>query len=629
MGKISGDIRPGRPVNRRAFLKASALLSTAAAVTACERFLPAGAPGAQTLAPDSRTASALPGDQPPTVAPTASGALPGAPESPTAAATETHAAQATLPSPSASPPATSPPATPQPATPQPAPVALEILALNRLAFGPRPDDLQAFRALPGNTPEEQLEAYIEQQLTPEGLEDADCQARLAAAGFETLAKTPEQLWDDHILNNPYDDSDERHWQWYELPVKETYLAAFLRAVYSRRQLFELLVDFWHNHFNVYGWHEAVAPLFASYDRDVIRPHALGNFRQMLEAVSSHPSMLYYLDNYTNSDAGPNENFARELFELHTLGAENYLGVRDPRTVPGYEAGAAQGYVDNDVYEAARCFTGWRVDDDRWEGENDVGQSGRFLYYRPWHDRFNKVVLGRYLPADQPDQKDGRDVLDILAAHPGTANYISRKLCRRFLSDDPPEEVVQAAAAAFLAAVDAPDQLRQVLHVILRSDAFRLSWGQKVKRPFEAAAAMLRALQADFSRISDGLRWTYEMMGQPLFGRHTPDGYPDRQEAWATTMSLLYRWNFAIGVVENWFNDEETQPAIRIHVNVWDQTPGDVRSPQGLADYWIERLLGRSLPEPGRQAIIGYLAQDVPPDADLSEEQIQALLPGAI
>ncbi len=495
---------------------------------------------------------------------------------------------------------------------------LSIIALNRLAFGPRPGDLEAFRSL-GATDEERLAAYMEQQLYPESIDDSEWEARLASLNFETLHKSLEDLFREHIVENPYDDNDDRHWQWFVLPADETAEVTFLKAIYSRRQLQELLADFWHNHFNVYGWHEDATPLFASYDRDVIRAHLFGNFRQFLEAVASHPSMLYYLDNRSNSDAGPNENFARELFELHTLGAETYLGVRDQATVEKDANGVAVGYVDNDVYEAARCFTGWRVDDDTGEWEDDVGMSGRFLFYKPWHDRFNKLILGQYLPADQEDMQDARDVLDLLAAHPGTARHIARKLVRRFVSDDAPESLVQAAADAFLAHKDSPDQLRQVYRVILLSPEFRQTWGGKIKRPFEFTAAMFRALNADFARVPGGIRWTYTMMGQGLFEHHPPDGYPDEAAAWANSMAMLYGWNLTVGVVDNWWNeDEEGRRAV---IDLRGQTPFELRTAASLADFWIARLLGRALPEDSRQAIIKVMAGDYSPDDELSDDDI--------
>src|SRR5262249_35482846 len=150
------------------------------------------------------------------------------------------------------------------------------------------------------------------------------------------------------------------------PLRDVRDAAFIRAVYSQRQLNEVLADFWHNHFSVYAWDYSFASsTWASYDRDVIRGHMLGNFRQMLEAVATSPAMLYYLNNYVNQVAGTNENYGRELFELHTMGTENYAGVVDPFSVPKI-GGTATQYCDNDVYETARCFTGWRVNDGSWD-----------------------------------------------------------------------------------------------------------------------------------------------------------------------------------------------------------------------------------------------------------------------
>ena len=186
-----------------------------------------------------------------------------------------------------------------------------------------------------------------------------------------------------------------------------------------------------------------------YDRDVIRSHALGNFRQMLESVATSTAMLYYLDNYINQVGGFNENWARELLELHSLGAENYLGVMDPFSVPLDQNGVPVGYVDNDVYEAARCFTGWRVDYSSWEP--GVGQSGAFLYYPAWHDRCQQVLHAALHPRRSSALKDGHDVLNAIAAHPGTARQIARKLCRRLIGDNPPQDTVDAAAAVFIAA----------------------------------------------------------------------------------------------------------------------------------------------------------------------------------
>lgn len=514
---------------------------------------------------------------------------------------------------------------PEAQTPLP-PAPMAILALSRLTFGARPGDVEAFNAL-GATDDERLSNFVAQQLNPDSIDDSDFENRYAGAGFETLHKTHEQLYADHIANNPYDSNDDIYWDWYSKPAYELADATLLRAVYSKKQLAELLADFWHNHFNVYFWQDDGVPLLVSYNRDVLRKHMLGNFRQMLEAVAKHPSMLYYLNQNNSNDAGPNENFARELFELHTLGAENYLGVRDPNSVEKDANGIAVGYVDNDVYEAARCLTGWRVDDDLGDWEDGVEKTGNFLYYKPWHDRFNKLILGQYIPADQEDLKDGHDVLDLLASHPGTARFICRKLCRRFISDAPPESIVQAAADTFLQHKDAPDQLRRVMETILLSAEFKAGWGGKVKRPLEAVVSMMRALNSEFIRPPGGINWMLGLMGQALFERRPPDGYPDTREAWMNSMSLLYRWNFAVGLTENWMDEDDT--GYKIFSDVFAQTPAEMRTASSLADYWIQRILNRSLPESGRNAVVAVMAQEYAPDETLSEDHARYALPAMI
>lgn len=521
-----------------------------------------------------------------------------------------------------------PPVNPTGAPPEPAlpPVALGIIALNRIAYGPRPGDLDAFNAL-GSNDDERLRNYVTQQLNPESIDDSEFETRYAAAGFETLHKTQDELYFDHIANNPYDSNNDEYWNWYAKPAYELVDATFLRAVYSKKQLVETLADFWHNHFNVYFWQDDGVPMLASYNRDVLRAHMLGNFRQMLEAVATHPSMLYYLNQNNSSDAGPNENYARELFELHTLGTENYLGVLDPNLVQKDANGIAVAYVDNDVYESARALTGWRVDDDIYEYEDGVEKTGRFLYYKPWHDRFNKLILGRYIPADQEDMKDGRDVLDLLAYHPGTARFISRKLARRFISDNPPDSVVAAAASVFIEHRNSPDQLKRVVETILLSPEFKQTWGAKIKRPIEAAISMMRAVNADFTKLPGGIPWMCSLMGQAMFERRPPDGYPDSKEAWANTMSLLYRWNFAVGLSENWMDDEEQKRVIR--TDIVAQTPSELRTAESLADFWIPRILNRPMSDADRQAVIAVMAQDYRTQDELPQDHIDYVLPAMV
>jgi len=486
---------------------------------------------------------------------------------------------------------------------------LEIIALNRLAFGPRPGDLEAFRQS-GSTDKDRLGNYVDQQLNPLLIDDSACTTRLAAAEFVTLGKSLPQLWADHVVSPP----EDHGYEWRDLPLHETINATFIRAAYSRRQLQEVLVDFWHNHFNVFRDTEGVPPVFVHYDRDVIRANVFGNFRKMLEVVGTSPAMLFYLDNNSNQVAGPNENYARELFELHTLGAENYLGVQDPRKVKGFDLHNSVGYVDNDVYEAARAFTGWRVDSGSSRDES-IQNSGTFLYYKQWHDRFNKQVLGRYLPHDQGDMQDGRDVLDMLATHPGTGRHISMKLARRLIGDQPPAEVIARAAEVFHAQVDAPDQLAQVVRSIVLADPFRQTWGEKIKRPFEAAVSMMRALNTEFTLLPNNFHYLYESMGQPLYGHPAPNGYGDVRQNWSGSTSMLYRWKLATALVESALHDDD----VSMRVDLASQTPPDVRSANGATDFWIDRILGRPMSPADRGEIVRAMAQADSPDAPLGDE----------
>jgi uncharacterized protein (DUF1800 family) len=442
------------------------------------------------------------------------------------------------------------------ALPVPAPSAIplpdELFIFNRMGFGPREGDREAFRAL-AKTPRLRFEKYVDGQLHPESIADGIYERRILEMKFETLGKPLGKLWTDHMVaanmlreqfkaaktvQTPKEMKQDEN-QLRQQPVRETEAATWLAAVYSKRQLHELLADFWHNHFNVYGWDNNIAPVFVHYDRDVIRPHIFGNFREMLDATGKSPAMLTYLDNALNQSGNPNENYARELFELHTLGAENYLGTKDRERVPGYHTGGPVGYVDGDVYEAARCFTGWRFEN----GKNKAPDTGAFQYFDGWHDRFQKIVLGTRLKEYQSPMKDANDVYDLLANHRGTARAVSRKLCRRLISDDPSSRTVERIAEVFHDERKSKDQLRKVVRAILLTDEFKASRRQKLKRPFEAVASMIRATGAEFTP-NEGFQREFARGGQRLFQCRTPDGYPDNHLQWGGASSVLERWRMA-------------------------------------------------------------------------------------
>jgi uncharacterized protein (DUF1800 family) len=493
---------------------------------------------------------------------------------------------------------------------EPVPPSLEIIALNRIAFGPRPGDLAALMAM-GATSQERLQAYVEQQLNPATIDDGECNAKIAAQGFVTLEKSRAQLWTDHVTKK------EISWDERIRPARETRAATFLRAVYSKRQLVEVLADFWHNHFNVYGWDSWSAGTWVHYDRDVLRANMLGNFRTMLGAVAKSAAMLYYLDNVSNTSAGPNENYARELFELHGLGAENYFGVASTvgpdggylHPAPKGDDGKPLAYVDEDVYSATQCFTGWRIH----------STTGDFLFEDAVHAKYSKIVLGQNIPSGS-GQQDGELVLDMLANHPGTARFISRKLCRRLIADDAPESIVQAAADVFYAQRAAPDQLKQVVRTILLSPEFSATWGAKIKRPFDYVVSLLRATNANYT-WSDSFGWRYEAMGQAMFNWRPPDGYPDRKENWSSTMPMLQRWRMCNWLMDGWKIGGNGADKDKLRIDCRSQMPAGITTPVAIVDFWIDRILGRPMPAGEREAIVAFMAAGRNPDSSLTDSQI--------
>ncbi len=483
-----------------------------------------------------------------------------------------------------------------PSPPKSSPPNLGSLVFSRAAFGSTPSDHQDWLDL-GATDAERLVNWVDWQLEPDAIPDSELDDRLADSRLPALGLDLYELWTGYQLE--FEDIDRR----FE-PMWQSISATVLRALYSRRQLAEVLADFWHNHFSVYGFHFYVAPVFPHWDREVIRAHMLGNFRTFLEAMAAAPAMAFYLDNIYNSADGPNENFARELLELHTLGEASYFGAIPAAEVPRDPHGVPLGYVDEDVRELARCLTGWSLDE----------RTGDFLYRHPWHDDGAKTVLGLELPAGSESLADFRAVLDLLAHHPGTARFVAGRLCRRLVADDPPQSLVDAAAAVFLDHADAADQLERVVRAILLSDEFAATWGDKVRRPFETTVAALRAMGPDFSLPVDATlsRYVYYLIfatGQLPHTWAPPTGFPDRKEVWLTTNAMVATWRMS-----HLFTGLElsgVRPCDPVQA-----TPSTRTTATEIADYWIERALLRPTDAATRAELIDFMADDSGPDDDL-------------
>ena len=300
-----------------------------------------------------------------------------------------------------------------------------------------------------------------------------------------------------------------------------------RALYSSRQLEEVLVDFWLNHFNVFNGKGPVRMLLTSYERDAIRPNVLGRFRDLLLATARHPAMLFYLDNWQSQTPrediplppnarrpGLNENYGRELMELHTLGVDG-------------------GYTQDDVIAVARAFTGWTI-----YQPNSIAE---YQFNPAFHDRREKIVLGHKIAAGGGEQ-DGLQVIDILVRHPSTARFISRKLAQRFVADAPPQSLVDRMAATF---TRTEGDLRAVLETLFTSREFMSdgAWQSKLKSPLELVLSAARALDADVTDTG-ALAQRIAELGQPLYGKVEPTGYPDSIQGWANSAGLLGRMNFA-------------------------------------------------------------------------------------
>jgi len=444
-----------------------------------------------------------------------------------------------------------------------------VHVLNRLGFGARPGDVETVRAMG-------LDAWIDMQLHPGRIADTALAERLAT--MPTLSMSTRELADAYFIpaadlrrrqqqaqrqtaadpamtpppgqpaRTPRQMSAEERQirQGAQSVTNELMQAKMLRAAFSERQLEEVLVDFWFNHFNVFIGKGQVRQYLTEYERDAIRPHVFGSFRDMLGATAKSPAMLLYLDNFQSQADNPpamrpqgrrggmrppqrqtppqrrgrglNENYARELMELHTLGVDG-------------------GYTQEDVVNVARVFTGWTIDRPQ--------QGGAFVFRAQGHDRNEKTVLG-YRFEGNGGQDEGERVLDILASHPSTARHIAFKLSQRLVADDPPATLVDRAAKVFL---ETKGDLREVTRTIVTSPEFFSdeAYRAKVKTPFEFITSAIRTTGATVANAQP-LVTAMNTLGMPLYGAQPPTGYSMTADAWVNTGALLARMNLAVQLI---------------------------------------------------------------------------------
>ena len=576
-----------------------------------------------------------------------------------------------------------------------------VHVLNRLGFGARPGDIERVKVLG-------IENYINQQLAPEKI--ADNLAEEKVRSLATLSMTTAELYEKYpqpgmLLRqlerrgqlpteleqarqtkqapqanstssqstgerqmpvDPATPPQPENNEAYRRVLREYYrqnglqqpariiaelqASRILRAVYSERQLNEVMVDFWSNHFNVFANKGADRWLLTAYDRDTIRPNAMGKFSELLAATAQSPAMLFYLDNFQSVSPraearmdqlqrrtqqtpffdrfmrnpgrdelinrnpnlkrqlpasnvpenrtrppqrqrrGINENYARELMELHTLGVDG-------------------GYTQKDVQEVARCFTGWTIFAPRGGGaaaatmlgDSARANAGTFFFNARMHDEGEKLVLGHKIPA-RGGIKDGLTVLDILAHHPSTAKFISQKLVRYFVMDNPPPALVDRVAAAF---TKSDGDIRETLKAIFFSSEFnsQSAYRAKIKRPFELAISSLRALGADTNGGPQLHQWIARM-GEPLYGFQTPNGYSDGAESWVNTGGLLERLNFGLALASNRI------PGTRVDLKRFMSPSSEGVDKREVMDRFLSVLVGGDISPKTKETLLAQMDQPV-------------------
>ena len=563
-----------------------------------------------------------------------------------------------------------------------------VHVLNRLGFGARPGDVERVKAIG-------LQKYIDQQLDPGSIIDSKLESKVRGLDIfdlstaELFAKYPNptallRMIDGNAAapaagQNPEQEATEKQRQERQQKLRELYrkydlkpanqivpqIAAnrVLRAVYSEKQLQEVMVDFWQNHFNVFAGKAAVRWYIPSYERDVLRKNALGNFKDLLVGTAQHPAMLFYLDNFESvtpnaptpgnnqnaqrlqqlirsggqlppqarermkqqlglSDAqldqrlremrdnpqpaqqrqrrGINENYARELMELHTLGVDG-------------------GYTQKDIVEVAKCFTGWTIADprgyrraaageingtenrrlerlQRQAGVPDDLDSGEFYFNERWHEKGAKTVLGQKV--DEGGIKDGLKVIDILVRQPATARFIARKLAVKFVSDKPSEALVSRVADTFS---KTGGDIKATLKTLFSDKEFFApeNYRAKIKTPFELAVSSIRALGAETNAGPQFLAMLNKL-GEVPYGYQAPTGYPDTAEEWVNTGALLERLNFAVAFASNRI------PGTTVDLRAFDQ-----KDKAKILDRAIAEILDNDISPSTRGSLTKQIEQPLP------------------
>lgn len=473
----------------------------------------------------------------------------------------------------------------------------DLHLLRRISFGPTLESLARIRSIGA-------EAYLEEQLSLRDTEtETDVALRyplttLDAAGIYSSSGAGFAIG---------------------AHVAQLQAAMIYRAIRSEAQLFEVMVDFWNDHFNTYIYKNNI-PLKISFDRDVIRAHALGDFRSLLKATVRHAEMLHYLDNWINTAGAINENYSRELLELHTLGKDG-------------------GYTEQDLKELARILSGLSYASSIAGDPLNGVLYADAVFNASQHDDGAKVFLGQTFAAGGGEADIDR-ALDLMLDHPSTARHIARKLCQRFVSDEPAQSLVERVAASFRnSGGDIPEMLR----VIFSSAEFATSAGEKFRRPMQAVAGAARAcgIQAEGQTLNTGLFGTstgggllfqqLSAAGQAPFGWVPPDGYPDGARYWANTNALLHQQRFLVALAESASYDRLLRDP-QAYLQQGNSVASEVAraaTPREALDNCLQHLMLTALPSSAYVACLNFMAQDDDADAEVPAGELQNRIKGLV
>jgi uncharacterized protein (DUF1800 family) len=484
--------------------------------------------------------------------------------------------------------------------------SFERIALNRVTFGARLSDIARVKSMG-------WKAWVEDQLRPPVGDDAELASFLDAQqmfikynglapatgipgwppvsqyrALNYLKQDVAGLWEVPRKIETAVAADE-----YDRIGKELNAVTWIRNSRSIYQVREFMVDFWNNHFNIGRQADFYATAaLPVYDLAVIRPRAFGNFLDLLTAVATSASMLRYLDNASSTAAHPNENYAREILELHTLGRPAYIGVGKSGAKTGKPGDIAARFSDQDIIQASRALSGWTLEQGQDGPDGTLPFTGKFIFNPAQHNANAGIFMGVDLSAFA-GMDQGKAVLKIIANHPATADFVCTKIARRMFGDGPPSSVIARGKRAWLANRDQPDQIRHVLAAMLMDGEDIGRPGLKLRRPYERVMAYVRTADVILSAFPKA-DTALAPLGDGIYAWPTPDGRPDMDSQWLSGMANLYAWNY-IAVL----HDQDS-----FHTNLAAQTPEEVRSsPTALVEFWVNRMVGYALRPVAMEALV--------------------------